>query len=165
MTMQDRIVDVSGARLDIIEPPSDLPPTVDEATETLLRLTAPAQVAALDPDTVTDADERNLTALLAEWGPGEKVTVDALRVADGVVWQAIQAHTTQGDWTPAKAPALWRRWRDKTAAPAPWVQPDSTNPYRLGDLVTYQGGIWRSEHDANVWPPGTGALWTRIGDA
>lgn len=163
--MQDRIVDVSGARLDIIEPPSDLPPTVAEATETLQRLTAPAQVAALDPDTVTDADERSLTAFLAEWGPGEKVTVDALRVADGVVWQAIQAHTTQDDWTPAKTPALWRRWRDKTAPPAPWVQPTGGHDaYALGDRVTHNGATWESLVAGNVWQPSDAVptLWKKL---
>ena len=33
-------------------------------------------------------------------------------------------------------------------------QPDSTNPYRKGDKVTYNGKVLVSTIDNNVWEPG-----------
>ena len=34
-----------------------------------------------------------------------------------------------------------------------WVQPDSTNPYMTGDLVMFEGAIYRSTIDGNIWSP------------
>lgn len=36
-----------------------------------------------------------------------------------------------------------------------WQQPDSTNPYMAGDVVSHNGGTWCSLVDGNVWEPGT----------
>lgn len=37
---------------------------------------------------------------------------------------------------------------------AEWVQPDSTNPYMMGDRVLHNGNTWESTVDNNVWEPG-----------
>lgn len=37
---------------------------------------------------------------------------------------------------------------------AEWVQPDSTNPYMMGDRVLHNGSTWESTVDNNVWEPG-----------
>lgn len=37
---------------------------------------------------------------------------------------------------------------------AEWVQPDSTNPYMIGDRVLHNGNTWESTVDNNVWEPG-----------
>lgn len=34
-----------------------------------------------------------------------------------------------------------------------WEQPDSTNPYMIGDKVMYDGKVWESVIDNNVWAP------------
>lgn len=34
-----------------------------------------------------------------------------------------------------------------------WVQPDSTNAYAKGDRVTFDGKVWESLIDNNVWSP------------
>ena len=35
-----------------------------------------------------------------------------------------------------------------------WAQPDSTNPYMIGDRVMYNDQIWVSTANSNVWEPG-----------
>lgn len=35
-----------------------------------------------------------------------------------------------------------------------WEQPGSTNPYMTGNKVSYNGKIWVSTIDNNVWAPG-----------
>lgn len=34
-----------------------------------------------------------------------------------------------------------------------WVQPDATNPYNTGDRVTFEGQIYESLIDNNIWSP------------
>lgn len=36
----------------------------------------------------------------------------------------------------------------------PWVQPESTNPYQIGDLVSHNEQVWVSIAADNVWEPG-----------
>jgi hypothetical protein len=42
---------------------------------------------------------------------------------------------------------------DDDVIPA-WEQPDSTNPYKIGDKVSHKDIIWVSIVDNNVWEPG-----------
>ena len=75
---------------------------------------------------------------------------------NGKLYKCLQAHTAQADWNPVDAPSLWAEvlaGQDGMAI-GEWVQPDSTNPYMLGDKVNYNGKIYESEVDNNVWAPG-----------
>ena len=75
---------------------------------------------------------------------------------NGKLYKCLQAHTAQADWNPVDAPSLWAEvlaGQDDTAI-GEWVQPDSTNPYMRGDRVNYNGKIYESEVDNNVWAPG-----------
>ena len=74
---------------------------------------------------------------------------------NGKLYKCLQAHTAQADWNPVDAPSLWAEvlaGQDGTAI-GEWVQPDSTNPYMRGDRVSYNGKIYESEVDNNVWAP------------
>lgn len=78
------------------------------------------------------------------------------------LYNCLQAHTAQEDWTPEAAPSLWA----KVLIPDPdtipeWEQPDSTNPYMTGDQVTHNGKTWVSDIDNNVWEPGVYG-WTEV---
>lgn len=35
-----------------------------------------------------------------------------------------------------------------------WIQPNSTNPYQIGDVVTHNGKTWECTCANNVWEPG-----------
>ena len=75
---------------------------------------------------------------------------------NGKLYKCLQAHTAQADWNPVDAPSLWAEvlaGQDGTAI-GEWVQPDSTNPYMRGDKVNYNGKLYESEVDNNVWEPG-----------
>lgn len=43
----------------------------------------------------------------APWTVGEVVTAGDLRTYEGTVYQCLQPHTTQADWTPVAAVSLW----------------------------------------------------------
>lgn len=73
----------------------------------------------------------------------------------GTLYKVLQAHTSQADWTPDAAPSLFARvlaGQDGTDI-GEWEQPDSTNPYMTGDKVIYNGKIYESVIDNNVWSP------------
>lgn len=48
----------------------------------------------------------------------------------------------------------WREVTEEGTAPAEWVQPSGAHDaYQTGDRVTFQGAVWESVLDANVWSP------------
>lgn len=74
---------------------------------------------------------------------------------DGILYKCLQEHTAQSAWYPTAAPSLWAKVLipDENVIPE-WEQPDSTNPYMKGDKVTYNGVVYESSIDNNVWAPG-----------
>lgn len=114
------------------------------------RITIKAQL-----DTIGDAAVAEVAALFPDWTPGAKVEPGDVLAWDGTLVEVIQGHTTQADWTPDKVPALWTPVR-KTAGAQPdeWVQPaGASDAYSKGDRVTFQGQVWESTIDTNVWSP------------
>lgn len=87
------------------------------------------------------------------WQAGRDYTVDEYVIYDSVVYKVIQAHTSQDDWTPDVAPSLFARALAKPNEVLPWEQPDTANPYMTGDRVLFDGNIYESIIDNNVWSP------------
>jgi hypothetical protein len=73
---------------------------------------------------------------------------------NNTLYKVLQSHISQETWTPIDAPSLFAKVLipDENVIPE-WEQPDSTNPYMMGDKVTYEGKIWVSIVDNNVWQP------------
>ena len=78
-----------------------------------------------------------------------------------VLYKVLQAHTVQEAWTPTNAPSLFAKVLiDPTGETIlDWEQPDSTNPYMTGDKVKYDGKIYESTIDNNVWSPAGLSSW------
>ena len=125
-------------------------------------------VAPLMADTVKMSDEQasKLTALFDVFDPdGHAYSVGDVASYDGVLYRVVQAHRSQADWTPDKVPALWTPVRKVAgAAPDEWVQPvGASDAYRKGDRVLFQGNVWESTIDANVWSPSAyPAGWKKV---
>lgn len=111
------------------------------------RATAPAEIADQHPEYYNP------------WVAGEAVSVGDRRAYNSLVYEVIQAHTTQTDWTPDEAPALWKRvyteeWPE-------WVQPaGGHDAYAKGAKVMHKSDKWTSDVDNNVWEPGVYG-WTK----
>ena len=71
------------------------------------------------------------------------------------LYKVLQAHTVQEQWTPEAAPSLFAEvLTDPTGETIlEWKQPDSTNPYMKGDKVKFEGKVYQSLIDNNVWSP------------
>lgn len=77
------------------------------------------------------------------------------RYTDGQLYQCLQAHTSQEDWTPDTAASLWKKVADPAEEWPEWSQPvGAHDAYSAGDKVSHQGKHWTSSADGNVWEPG-----------
>jgi len=108
----------------------------------------------LRADQLTDDELAEIVSLYPAWESGVAYAVGDLCAYDDVLYEAVQAHTSQVDWTPDIVPALFVRKSPEGVIPE-WVQPTGAqDAYNLGDQVTYEGQVWESTIDANVWAPG-----------
>lgn len=102
-----------------------------------------------------DGDAAGVPELFPAWRARQAYEAGERVQSGGVLYRCLTAHTAQEDWPPEAAVSLWARVLvpDPEEVPA-WVQPDSTNPYSMGDRVTHGGKTWESTVDNNVWEPG-----------
>lgn len=104
---------------------------------------------------LADEDALEAVQLFPAWNSAGTYAVgDRVRYND-VLYVCLTAHTAQDGWNPLDAPSLWAKVLIPDAETIPeWEQPESTNPYMLGDKVTHSGKTWASDIDNNVWEPG-----------
>lgn len=100
------------------------------------------------------ADALEGKELFPEWQPDTSYERGYKVRRSGILYACLQAHTSQAGWEPGAAPSLWA----KVLVPDPdvipdWEQPDSTNAYKKGDKVRFDGKIYESLIDNNVWSP------------
>lgn len=102
-----------------------------------------------------DESALNSIELFSKWKTNTSYAVDDRIRYNNVLYKCLQAHTSQDDWIPTDAVSLWTEVLIPDPEEIPeWVQPDSTNPYMLGDKVTHNDKTWESTIDNNVWEPG-----------
>ena len=105
--------------------------------------------------TMDDVSAIQYTELFPAWsGDSVPYTVGERVRYKGILYKVLQDHTSQSTWTPTDAPSLFA----KVLIPDPdvipdWEQPDSTNPYMKGDKVRFEGKVYESLIDNNVWSP------------
>ncbi|MBQ7446916.1 MAG: hypothetical protein IJV59_03085 [Eubacterium sp.] len=106
-----------------------------------------------------DEDAVSYTAFIKSWAANTRYQAGDRVKYNGVVYNVLQAHTSQADWTPDVAASLFAKVLiptdeegQQTEIPD-WEQPDSTNPYMIGDQVRFDGHIYESIIDGNVWSP------------
>ena len=113
---------------------------------------------------LSDEDALEAVDLFPIWRENEKYIKDQRVKYEGILYKCLQAHTSQANWMPTAAPSLWAKVLipDENVIPE-WEQPDSTNPYMKGDKVMFEGSIYESAIDNNIWSPATyPAGWTLI---
>lgn len=129
--------------------------TTEAAVQELARIVA----TKLDDD-----DAIKVAALFPEWAADIDYSVKDKVRYEGKLYKCLQAHRSQADWMPVNAHSLWAEvLPGQGGTEAPWTQPDSTNGYSEGDVVTHNGKRWESTADNNVWEPGAvGASWREL---
>lgn len=90
-----------------------------------------------------------------EWRAEKEYTTGERVVYGGALYKVLQDHTAEAGWTPAAAPSLFApvlAGQGGTEV-GEWQQPDSTSAYNTGDRCMYNGVIYESTIDNNVWSP------------
>lgn len=85
---------------------------------------------------------------------GEFVTYGENSVGDPQLYKVVQAHTSQADWTPDMTASLFTAiGLDEQGYPV-WSQPTGAHDaYNTGDIVDYNGTLYQSVIDGNVYSP------------
>ena len=83
---------------------------------------------------------------------------------NNVLYKVLTSHTSQESWTPETAPSLFVKVINSINGEIPeWQQPSADNAYMKGDKVRFEGKVYESLIDNNVWSPtGYPAGWKEI---
>lgn len=103
---------------------------------------------------VLDGDQLLAAApAIPEWRAGTKYGTGSVVRKGSALYRALQNVTTPDD--PATAVSLWKRIGEPaTNGVFPWSQPlGATDAYVIGDRVLYNGKIYVSTVQYNVWAP------------
>jgi hypothetical protein len=111
--------------------------------------------AEIELEAIEGDDIDAVAPLFPAWTAGVAVAVGDLVRHDGILYKCVQSHTTQADWAPPVVPALWTPAR-QTSGPVvdEWVQPTGAHDaYNIGDRVLFNGSVYESTINGNVWSP------------
>lgn len=94
-------------------------------------------------------------ALYKTWIPNIQMTEGEKYKYGDTLYTVLQSHKSQIGWEPPFSPSLFARIivSQDSNTYNEWEQPDSTNPYMKGDRVIFEGKIYESLVDNNVWSP------------
>ena len=75
-------------------------------------------------------------------------------VGDPQLYLVLQAHKSQADWLPDATSSLYKKMGISESGYPIWTQPlCAVDAYNLGDIVSYNGKLYKSIINANVWSP------------
>lgn len=84
----------------------------------------------------------------------EMFTYGTNNVGDPQLYRVVQEHTSQSDWVPDATPALYTPIGLTDDGYPIWSQPTgSHDAYNTGDIVDYNGTLYKSLIDGNVYSP------------
>ena len=118
---------------------------------------------ALQMFCVTLSDEAAMVvpAVYDEWAAGMSYKAgDILRhgvngVGDPQLYRVVQSHTSQMGWQPQETAALYTPIGLTDDGYPVWAQPTGAHDaYSKGDVVEYEGKLYVSTIDGNVYAPG-----------
>ena len=110
--------------------------------------------------TLTDEQALEIATVYPEWqsgwaySVGEVISYGTNSLGDPQLYKVVQAHTSQAEWTPDATPALYDAFGlDESGYPI-WAQPTGAHDaYSAGDIVNYNGTLYQSTINGNVWSP------------
>lgn len=110
--------------------------------------------------TLTEEQALEIATVYPVWEAGKAYAVGDIishatnSTGDPQLYRVVQAHTSQADWLPESTPALYDAFGlDESGYPV-WSQPSGAHDaYNTGDIVNYNGTLYRSLIDGNTWSP------------
>lgn len=82
------------------------------------------------------------------------ITYGVNGVGDPQLYKVVQEHTSQADWQPDKTPSLYTPIGLNDNGYPVWSKPTGAHDaYNVGDIVDYNGTLYKSLIDGNVYSP------------
>lgn len=110
--------------------------------------------------TISDDEAMEIATVYPEYVVGKSYKVDEMftygvnGVGDPQLYRVVQEHTSQADWTPDKTPALYTPIGLTEKGYPVWSRPTGAHDaYMIGDVVDYNGTLYESLIDGNVYSP------------
>ena len=94
---------------------------------------------------------------------GDIISYGVNKTGDPQLYKVVKDHTSQADWTPTDVPSLYDAFGlDEQGYPV-WSPPTGTHDaYSIGDIVNYDGTLYRSKIDGNTTVPGSDDRWWEL---
>ncbi len=110
--------------------------------------------------TLPDEEALEIAAVYPAYIAGKSYKADEMfaygenSVGDPQLYRVVQAHTSQEDWKPDTSPSLYTPIGLNDEGYPVWSQPTGAHDaYAAGDIVDYNGTLYRSVIDGNVYSP------------
>lgn len=110
--------------------------------------------------TLTDEQAVEVASVFPAWEPnhsyslGDIISYGVNSVGDPQLYRVVQAHTSQSEWTPDTAASLYDAFGLDNSGYPVWSQPSGAHDaYNIGDIVNYNGTLYKSLIDGNTWSP------------
>ena len=92
--------------------------------------------------------------LFEEWHPGVTYKTGQIRKYADVLYKVVQDHTSQEDWLPSSTPSLYEPIILTEEGYPVWSKPSGAHDaYNTGDIVDYNGTLYKSLINGNVYSP------------
>lgn len=114
--------------------------------------------------TATDEELLSISSFVPEWEVGATYKIGDVRQYNSDLYRALADSTAEAHFPPDVYTSGWKKIQPPTEDGVyPWEQPlGSTDAYMKGDKVYFNGYIWESVIDYNVWSPSVyPAGWTK----
>lgn len=116
-------------------------------------------LSTMDADT-QGADMMEVASVFPKYQVGKAYKVKEVfsygenGVGDPQLYQVLQAHTSAAEWAPDATPSLYKKIGVTEEGYPEWVQPlGASDAYNIGDIVDYNGKLYESAINGNVYSP------------
>lgn len=111
-----------------------------------------------------DTDAEKNKVLFPLWNPNNVQYTEGERVRyNDKLYKVLKTHLSQQNWNPENAPSLFSEVVIGNEI-VEWIQPSSESGYMTGDKVLFEGEVYQSLIDNNVWSPSTYPAGWKRGD-
>ena len=135
-----------------------IPPAIsEEELQDKARLKAQqlAVKSLIQTDSLLSNEMLEVAALFPVYEVGKAYSIGDIFTYKRSLYEVIQAHTSQADWPPDTTASLYKN-HTPVGEIEEWRQPlGSHDAYMTGDRVLFNGEVYISKIDNNVWSPDT----------
>jgi RNA processing factor Prp31 len=115
-------------------------------------------------DDLMEEQKESYLGLYPEWQTDKSYEINEVIRYESTLYKVVQAHTSQSDWLPSEVDSLYTELRNDTIVDEDtgeeteiideFVQPEGAHDaYMTGDKVEFEGDIYESTIDNNVYSP------------